>query len=88
MFQGTSFSHVAATKDDDNQLLLSPVSVVQTAEIPAKSQKQGEFLAHKGLTLAAFKYTNTTRTETLTSSGLPSLQTHALLLACQAPVGF
>lgn len=91
LFQSTSFSHAAASKGDAKDLLLLPVSIVQTAEIPAKDQKQGEFLTtkrvpHTGLTLAASKCVNRTEAEPLTPSGLSSLQTHILLLACLAPV--
>lgn len=53
-----SFSYAAAyaAKGDINQLLLSPVSVVRAAEIPAIGQKQGKYLPmrrvpHRGLIL-------------------------------------
>lgn len=82
LFQSTFFSHVAASKGDTNQFLLSPVSVIQTAEIFVIHQNQGEYLAVKrlpcrDLTPAASKYIIEKEAESLTPSGLYSLQTCA-----------
>lgn len=70
-----------------------PVSVFQTSEIPAVGQKQGELLAIKripymGLTLAAPKCINRTRSRTPDSQWpLFSTDTH-IFLACLALVVF
>lgn len=82
LFQSTFFSHGAASKRDTNQFLLSPVSVIQTAEIFVIHQNQGEYLAVKrlpcrDLTPAASKYIIEKEAESLTPSGLYSLQTCA-----------